>query len=394
MKNFTAILSITLLITAGCGNKKKQDINNKVDEIITVDVTKTDYPKKELILQDIMDVEYLALETNNDFLNQGEMQDIGEKYILVKNKTRDGNIFIYDRNGKAIRKINRKGQGPEEYTDASRITLDESNDEMFVNDLSKIIVYDLHGNFKRSFNHKDDKENGSLFYTEIFNYDKDNLICYDMFNKEISFVLISKQDGSITKEIKIPFQEKKDARATKNEGKMTYITGPAKFSNIIPHKGNFLLLEISSDTVFTLLPDFSLRPFIVRTPPVNSMDPEVFLIFGVMTDRYYFMETIKNVYDWNTGKGFPKTRMMYDNQEKGFFNCYVYVGDYTDKVVVIEDMSVTKSVNHEIDSWHKLEAHELVEAYKNGELKGKLKEIASILKEDDNPVIMLLKHKK
>jgi hypothetical protein len=35
-----------------------------------------------------------------------------------------------------------------------------------------------------------------------------------------------------------------------------------------------------------------------------------------------------------------------------------------------------------------------MEAYKEGKLKGKLKEIAAGLKEDDNPVIMIAKNKK
>ena len=41
-----------------------------------------------------------------------------------------------------------------------------------------------------------------------------------------------------------------------------------------------------------------------------------------------------------------------------------------------------------------LDAYQLVEAYEKGELKGKLKEIAAKLDEEDNPVIMLVKHKK
>ena len=62
----------------------------------------------------------------------------------------DGNIFVYGRNGKAIRKINRKGQGGEEYVSMRSVSLDEENEEIFVNDFhaKKIRVYDLEGNFK------------------------------------------------------------------------------------------------------------------------------------------------------------------------------------------------------------------------------------------------------
>ena len=51
-----------------------------------------------------------------------------------------------------------------------------------------------------------------------------------------------------------------------------------------------------------------------------------------------------------------------------------------------------RAVNNE--TFHvTFEAYELVEAYKKGELKGKLKEIAAGLGAEDNPVIMLVKYK-
>ena len=102
------IFAIVLLVATGCSQKQN-------DGFITVDVTKSSYPKKELVLQDFMDVEYIPLETNDEFVNQGCVQAVGEKYIIVTNYVNDGNIFVYDRSGKAIRKINRKGQGGEEY---------------------------------------------------------------------------------------------------------------------------------------------------------------------------------------------------------------------------------------------------------------------------------------
>ena len=51
------------------------------------------FPKKELALQDFMDVEYIPLETNDDFVNQGFVQAIGKEFILVKNYRDDGDIL-------------------------------------------------------------------------------------------------------------------------------------------------------------------------------------------------------------------------------------------------------------------------------------------------------------
>ena len=184
-----------------------------------------------------MDVEYIPLETNDEFINQGYVQAVGEKYIIVANYNNDGNIFVYDRSGKAIRKINRKGQGGEEYINFRCVTLDEENNEIFINDHYKkrIKVYDLEGNFKRSLKQK--TEGDSQFYWEIFNYDKENLICYDEINAEIPFLLVSKQDGSITKEIRPSFKEKK--YFFKSYGwKIVQELPDRSYSRITPFNGN------------------------------------------------------------------------------------------------------------------------------------------------------------
>ena len=388
MKTLIFIETILLLVMTSCGSD-----NASTDGFITVDVTKSSYsPKKELILQDFMDVEYIPLETNDEFINQGYVQAVGEKYIIVTNYRKDGDIFVYNRNGKAIRKINHKGQGGKEYISFRTITLDEENNELFVNDhyAKKIVVYDLEGNFKRSFKQND--KGKSLFYWEIFNYDKENLICYDELNEEIPFLLISKQDGSITKEIKVPFKEKKVfIQLLKYEGGIR-TAGPGNYSRITPFKGNWILLEPSSDTIYTLMPDCSLRPFIAKTPPVHTLDPEFYLILKLVSDRYYFMESIKNVYDFRKEEGFPKTYFVYDTQEKDFFSYIIYNGDYSYKRELY--MVMFTPINAKGELWATIDAFELCRDYEKGKLKGKLKDIAAKLGEDDNRVIMLVKPKK
>ena len=388
MKTLIYIETILLLVMTGCGSD-----NASTDGFITVDVTKSSYsPKKELVLQDFMDVEYIPLETNDEFVNQGYVNAIGEKYIIVTNYREDGDIFVYDRNGKAIRKINRKGQGGEEYISCLKIILDEENEELFVNDFlaRKIKVYDLEGNFKRSFKQK--QEGDTQFYGEIFNYDKDNLICYDECNADIPFLLVSKKDGNITREIITPFKEKKlFIQLLRYEGG-TRAAGPGPYSRITPFKGNWILLEPSSDTIYTLMPDCSLRPFIAKTPPVHTMNPEFYLILKLVSDRYYFMESIKNVYDFRKEEGFPKTYFVYDTQEKDFFSYIIYNGDYSDKRELY--MVMFTPINAKGELWATIDAFELCRDYKKGKLKGKLKDIAAKLGEDDNRVIMLVKPKK
>ena len=391
MKRSTTISAAILFVMfgfIGCNESRRQS-----EGLIIVDVTNTDYPIKELILQDFMDVEYIALETNDDFINQGFVQSIGQKIIVVKNGINDGDIFIYKRKtGEAIRKFNHKGQGADEYVAISGIVLDEDKYEMFVTDnvTRRMLVYNLDGKYLRSF-----KFQKNAMYKKIYNFDKQNLICYNFnsSNDGQSFAIISKQDGSITQEIQIPFEEIKSIyiflRDEAND--MTYGAAPYIYPIIPIPNNNWILVEPSSDTIYSYSSEYEMKPFLTRVPSIQSMNPEVFLLPSVVTDRYCFMEIVKKEYSFSTGKGFPSTFLMYDRQEKSIFRYTVNNADYSYKNIVNMVLSPESS---EVAFYHKIEPYGLVDSYKKGELKGKLKEIASKLDPEDNPVIMLIKHKK
>lgn len=388
MRSVDSILFFVLLLMAGCGESKQS-----TDDCITVDVT-ANYPQKKLILQDFMDVEYIPLETNDEFLCQGNIQAVGKDVIVATNRIggRDGNIFIFDRKGKALKKINHKGQGGEEYTSFVQIILDEDKAEMFVNDMyaKKILVYDLKGNFKRKISLK-----GDFLFGEIYNFDQNNFICHDVLNENNftesytgqSFMFISKQDGVITQELQIPFKEKKTivVRTPRDKDGNFFVYMPPSVYPIMPYFDNYILTELSADTLYKYSANHTMKPLIVRTPSVQSMNPEKFLLLSLLTDRYYFMEVVEKVLP------FSSTDIVYDKQENTLFRYKVYNSDYTyDKEAFLK----SEPLNGEIPSCQYLEAWELIKDYKGGRLKGKLKDIASKLGEEDNPVIMLIKHKK
>lgn len=384
MKQLSAIsAAILLVVLAGCGGNKQS-----IDDVIIVDVSKS-YPKKELILQDFMDVEYIALETTDEFLTQGSVQSVGKEYLLVKNRNNDGDIFIFDRKtGKGLRKINRQGQGPEEYTRINEIILDENNGEIFVKSLgNKILVFDLYGKFKRCLNLGRE-------VSSVFDYDKYNLICYDMSDyhskgeerSKSYHVIISKLDGSITQEIFIPFKTINTPIVTDGDKFVANYSYQIRLSH-----DKLTLIDTSADTLYNYAADRTLSPFIVRTPSTHTMKPEIFLYMGIYTDSYYFMQTVKNAFNFEKGNGFHGDQLMYDKEEKAIFQVMVYNDDYAEKRAVA---MTAKSINREIENVISLDASQLVEIYKKDQLKdGKLKEIASRLDEEDNPVIMLVKQK-
>lgn len=379
----TKYLSLLLLsiVLTGCGEGNR----HPAVDFITVDVT-VKYPEKELILQDVMDVEYIALETSDEFITKGVVQAVGKDWLLVTNQ-QDGDIFVFDRKtGKGVRKINRSGQGGEEYSQLNEIVLDEDARELFVKDYAaqKILVYDLEGNFKRTFRFAD-----TGYYDYLYNYDREHLITYKTYlpmdTEEAGHVLISKQDGSIVREIPIPFQAIKTPKWISDDLQITPF-----FFLTAPYPGNWLLANASSDTIYTYSQDNILHPLLVRTPSIHTMETEIFLFPGAVTGRYYFMNTLKKEVDLTTFKGFPGTDLVYDKQEKALFSYTLLNDDFANRKQV---SFRAKPISQEIAIYQSLEAFDLVEAYENNQLKGKLKEIAAGLDEESNPVIMLVKYR-
>lgn len=397
MIRINAILTVFLIIVIACKDHKKSISQNAevnvvavLDTFITVDVTKK-YPHKELVLQDIMDVEYIALESTDEFLCQGIIQAVGKEIILVKNNINDGNIFIFDRKGKGLRKFNRKGQGSKEYIFNLSIFLDEKKGEIYVDEVIRNIqVYDLYGKFLRSIPRKDAK------WINAINYDSEYLIARESPSvhrgKETDnqrFFIISKQNSNIVKDFKVYFEKKVEWGVTNHGG--TAGAAPRLFP-IVPYHNNWLLVEPSSDTVFKISPDYRLSPFMVRTPTIQSLNPAIFLLPCIFTERYYFMETVVMEADFLRNKGFPKTHLMYDKKDNSIFEYTILNNDFPGKGSV--NFTMQETTNDEIAFCQKLETHELIDAYQKGQLKGELKEITAKLEADSNPVIMLVKYKK
>ena len=261
MKNKIIALSVLLsILSGGCVNMQQSK------DLLTIDVTK-DYPQKEFALQDIFDIDYIPLDTSRTFTTMGYMQDISKDMIIVRNLklSSDGDIFIFDRKGKGIRKINRQGSGSEEYSFLLRVTLDEEHEELFVvdNRSKKVYIYDLQGNFKRSF-----KNIEGASYDRVFNLGSDYLICNDgdnLFTDEIKniFYIISKQDGRLIKEIHIPYDKKKTSLIINKE--QTKSARPRN-EEFVPFHDSWILMDHSSDTIYRVFTDKRVVPFIARTP--------------------------------------------------------------------------------------------------------------------------------
>lgn len=382
MKKLGIIACSTLLASLmSCGNKEQAAPWTNIDLSGSI-------PKEERILQDLFKVEYVALETTDSFLTRGFIEAVSP-HLLITYDYGEGCLSLFDRaTGKGIRQIKRQGQGPEEFTSPSNVIIDEKREELFISDYSlrKILIYDMKGNFKRSFKTVDEN-----YYTELLDYDDGHLLAYKSpagpHDESSCHLLISKQDGSLTKEIRFPIDQVETPIFT--HGKLT---STPFFYLTAPYGERWALTVTSSDTIYSFDADGNASPLIVRSPSIHGMDPQVFLYPTILTDRYYFLRAQKKEFDLETMKGFPTQMLLYDTQEKKLVEYTLINADMEDGPSI--NFYSIRPLGCDALGALTLQAPDLVEAREAGKLKGELQSITERLDEESNPVIVLLEEKR
>jgi len=369
--------------------------NKNTGELPVVDVTRS-YPEKALVFQDFAEVEYIPLETGDDFIIADVQPEyVDDDYIIMVNRNQ-GDIMLFDRRtGKGIRRINHQGKGPGEYPAMWKIYVARDNGEIYVEvSDDNILVYDLNGTFKRRHDLSGHR------YEVLAGYGPGRILAYEQNlsgeNGLRPFVLLSGEDMSVTKHIPVPLTERVVMRIIPDN--IPNVTLGQPLYPIHRTGDGFILSEFSADTIYRLDPENdALTPVMVRTPAVGGMDVPASLTVAMETDRYFFMQTVKREFDGvNWDKIFPKTFLLYDKRS----------GDIYSQKLTDENYGGQKSYNIAPENTNNyrsgypphtavfgLAALQLTDDLEAGNLSGKLKDIASGLKEDDNPVLMIVKFK-
>lgn len=379
----TAIKPITILLLALCAIGCTTNNSKKDGELLKIDVTKT-YPSKKLVLQDFAEIKYIPIETTDDFLCSNDPRILTQNKIVFTN-AKIGEILIFDRSGKAINKINRKGNGAEEYTELYHLVLDKTADELFIiGNPTKIQVYDTKGKYLRTLPIKED-----MSYLQLVDFDKDNLFCYLRGDDPNPFILISKLNGEVTHKINIPFDKKIELGITK-----TIKTGQSyastRITPISKNENGFILSELSNDTIYQLKTDRSLTPVVVQEPAVQTMKTPIIMEYGPQTNDYVFFSTVKKEFDWSKGVGFPRDFLFLDKNTNEIFEQEIINTDYPSQKYLTLDASFSSERTPSGTGMFWFNTDNLLENLEAGNLQGELKDIASRLKEDDNGVVMLV----
>ena len=354
-------------------------------EMITINVEKS-YSKKELTIDDLWEVEYIALETDSIFLLPGgQPQHVGESKLgFVDNRT--GNLLFFDATtGKKAFCINRKGPGPEEYKSVGALVMDEKAGEIFAWTIfdGTFQVYDEQGKYLRTLPMHNKRKDEYLYITNFINLDDNRLLCSSHNIKGYAVhYLQDKKTGLTTIVDSIPNERYVNQYIFAEKDGVTYSSAP----NLIPFvrtSEGLVYADHSNDTLYRMTDGMTPSPFIVRTPRVKETDPNIILRFDNETDDWMFLSGIEMAYDFSKNEGLHQTNYGVEKVSGEIYEMKFIHPDYAGKEYRPTALNA-----------HYYPADELLTALEEGKLKGKLKEIASTLDEEDNGVVMLLKRKR
>ncbi len=352
--------------------------------MMTIDV-ETSYPKKELVIDDLWEMEYIALETDSTFLvSGGQPQYVGEtKLGFVDNRT--GNLMFFDaKTGKKAFFINRRGAGPEEYKSVGALVMDEEAGEIFAWTILDGIfqVYDEHGNHLRTLPMHNKRKDEYLYITDFINLDDDRLLCSSHNIKGYAVhYLQNKKTGLTTIIDSIPNERYVSEYIFAQKDGVTYSTAP-NLTPFVHTSEGLVYADHSKDTLYRMTDGMTPSPFIVRIPRVKDTEPNKILRFDNETDDWMFLSSIEMAYDFSKNEGMHQTNFGVEKASGEIFELTFVHPDYEG-----QEYSPTALNARYYPSG------ELITALEEGKLKGKLKDIASTLDEEDNGVVMLLKRK-
>lgn len=182
MKNFIFIISL-VIISCTANNQDNCVINlEKTDEISILDIVDS--------------ISVVQLETNSQCLisNISKIIPVNDRYYIMDWKLHT--IFCFDKKGKFLFKIAKRGRGPEEYTYLDDFNVDPYNHQlMLLVPFGDILYFDMNGKFIS----KVKLPNTTKAYNEVYALDGENLLFVSLSDYQIAYY--SKNENRIIKNL-------------------------------------------------------------------------------------------------------------------------------------------------------------------------------------------------
>lgn len=387
MKQIT-LFSI-FLVLASCGERTQT-----ASELLVADKN-VDCPTQEIYLEDIADVDYIPLVTTDSILvNDYPPESVTPEGIAVRGG-QPGELLLLDPTGqKLVGRVCRCGQGPEEYTVIYRCVVDWQRCEVYIADYTHLKAYDFAGNYLRTLLTKEE-----IPMLDIRNLNVDQLLCArERENCETPYrpyFTLSKADGRVDTltSIELPRFIASNRTVLSNDGRS--YNAHAFLPLLVGCADRMWLTALALDTIFQINPDRSLLPVMapLRAPTRDEEAP--LLHFRGINDRYIWLSWVRRnvtvqLEHMEAGMREDLKIYMYDRKAQTWcepaYRCRAWNG-FEPRYIFTDPLPYGYGLVM-------LNAMDLVEAYQNDELADeRLRQIASTLREDDNPVLMRLKFK-
>ncbi|MDR2651541.1 MAG: 6-bladed beta-propeller [Prevotellaceae bacterium] len=388
------IVIVFISLLSGCGNKSPKIT---VNIPVTIDIYKK-YPKKSFSIQDISDIKYVALETTDNVLLDEYVKTVyvSDERIITANPAK-GDVFVFDGEGKIVSYFNHKGGGDKEYLFPGQIVYDENAKEIFVcdNNKRKFLVFTENGEYKRTLRHIANTE-----FT-LYDFDDETLLAYDKYGTENGsdkeyrtkpYLFLSKQDGSIVAELDrvlpVRYSEKLLFTVKDASGRELPAVKMTGFINNWHDGKDFIIADLSSDTIFQLTQDKKLSPLVIRTPSIHDKNQKIFLTPVIKNDFFIFLT--QTTIDFESDDEEYDKSLVYSFADNEIYEASLHYSDLPGEIIFKDFEGVDTGKNMAVTM---IDAYKILDYKKQGKLTGALKSLAEKLTEDNNPIVVIMKFK-
>ncbi len=271
-----------------------------------IDVSK---PMKEVrfTLEDVANVKLLALEATDESLIKAYSSIAMSSDRIVVSDNAQGQVFIFDINGRFINKIAHRGQGPEDYQAISLSCVDFKNHLVYIWDyfmLGRIKIYDFSGRFVKQLNVAK-----SPWPDQMFVMDDENLIIWCNPDNLSSipvgkhpYRLVNINSGKITP-VNIDVNHSiSNKYAVKDASGSVKSLSVLDIYPLIKAGGNVCISDFSNPLIYKVSGG-KLYPQFKRTGIGNvSSGLERISALQNLTDKYAFLRVANKRIEKNTGK--------------------------------------------------------------------------------------------
>ena len=249
---------------------------------------RADIPDQEVALQDLGKMRYFRLHTPGDVLLGDQMKLAPGEHGLFFFGPSSGDVIGFDKKGEMICRFNRKGQGGEEYVRIRHILYDAKRQEIFLDAITQMQVYDSDGNYKRTLKVPD-----SLQMDVVESVDENTLVFLDMKDvflvkdggtasmresQEVSnqpYVQMDKETGKKIERLPVISDNRfRSMIITTRDGRPFVLLN--RMRNLLAcDGGGCVISEPAADTLYLLSPDRQLKPVFAKLPLSTEKDGKI-----------------------------------------------------------------------------------------------------------------------